>query len=175
MTRITSVFLVLAAAALVAVGCGGGGDQATAASPTTSMTSSGGSGTIKVSNAGGLGKVLADSHGRTVYLFKKDTGPASMCAGGCASEWPPVTTSGKATAGTGVSAAKLGTSKRSDGTTQVTYNGHPLYTFVGDAKAGDAAGQGLDDFGASWWAVSPAGNEVTGGGSNAGYGGGSGW
>jgi predicted lipoprotein with Yx(FWY)xxD motif len=135
------------------------------------MGSSNSGATIRVSDNGKLGKILVDSAGHTVYLFNKDTGSKSMCSGGCTAEWPPVTTSGKPSGGTGVTASKLGTAARSDGSKQVTYNGHPLYTFVGDSKAGDTAGQGLNDFGASWWAVSPAGNEVTGAGSGSSSGG----
>jgi predicted lipoprotein with Yx(FWY)xxD motif len=167
MTRTKLVSLLLAAAAALALAACGGTDSHPAAA-VKPMTASGGSGTVGVAANGKLGKVLVDSAGRTVYLFKADTGSKSMCSGGCVAEWPPVTTSGKPTAGTGVTASKLGTTARSDGSEQVTYNGHPLYTFVGDSKAGDAAGQGLNDFGASWWAVSPAGNEVTGGGSGSG-------
>jgi len=175
MTRNRPLSLITLAAlvalvALVVAGCGGGGDQATAASP----ASAGSSHTIAVSDNGDLGKILVNSAGHTVYLFNKDTGSKSMCSGGCAAEWAPVT-SGKPTAGTGVTASKLGTTMRSDGSKQVTYNGHPLYTFVGDSKAGDTAGQGLNDFGASWWAVSPSGSEVTGGGSGSSSGGSSGY
>ena len=138
------------------------------------MAGSGGSGTIRVSDTGGLGKILVNSTGHTVYLFNKDTGSKSMCSGACALEWPPLTTSGNPTAGTGVTASKLGTTARSDGSKQVTYNGHPLYTFAGDSKAGDVSGQGLTDFGASWWAVSASGSEVTGSGSGSSSAG-SGW
>jgi predicted lipoprotein with Yx(FWY)xxD motif len=167
-SRLLTLLTVSAAlVALVIAGCGGGGDQATAASPSTSsMSASTGSGTIAVSNTG-LGKVLADSQGQTVYLFKKDTASKSMCSGACTHEWPPVAAKGKPTAGTGVTESKLGTIARSDGSQQVTYNGHPLYTFQGDSKPGDVSGQGLSDFGATWWAVSPSGNEVTSSGSSS--------
>jgi predicted lipoprotein with Yx(FWY)xxD motif len=158
--------LAVAAVALVIAGCGGGGgDQATAAS--SSSTSSGGSSTLNVSDTS-LGKVLVSSDGHTVYDFGKDTGSKSMCNGGCAGEWPPVTTKGKPTAGSGVTKSMLGTTRRSDGTMQVTYNGHPLYTFSGDSKAGDTNGQGLDDFGGIWWALSSSGADVTSGGSSSG-------
>ena len=165
MTRSRSLSLLLAAAAvaLVAVvvaGCGGGSDQATAASGSSSTA--GGSSTIGVSDVGGLGKILVDSKGRTVYMFKKDTGPKSTCSGACAMEWPPVTTSGKPSTGSGVSASMVGTTKRSDSSTQVTYNGHPLYLYSGDTKPGDAAGQNLDFFGAKWYVVSAAGDQVNG-------------
>jgi predicted lipoprotein with Yx(FWY)xxD motif len=87
-------------------------------------------------------------------------------------DWPPVTAKGKPTAGDGVSASKLGTTKRSDGSEQVTYDGHPLYRYQGDQSAGDANGQGLTAFGAAWYVVSPAGSRITtasSGGSSPGY------
>lgn len=173
MTRRKPLFLpaLLAAVAVVLValavaGCGGGDDQATAASATSNSSS-----TIGVSDVGGLGKVLVDSQGRTVYLFEKDTGPTSMCSGACAQEWPPVTASGKPTGGAGLTASMLGTTKRSDGTTQVTYNDHPLYRFSGDSSPGDANGQNLDFFGGKWYVLSSAGDKVEGTakGSGGGY------
>ena len=182
MTRTKPISLVITAMAIVLValvvaGCGGGdgGDQSTAAAGTSNA--SGGSSTIGVSHIGGLGKVLVDSSGRTVYLFENDTGPKSTCSGACASEWPPVTTNGKPTAGDGVTSSLVGTTKRSDGTTQVTYNGHPVYLFSGDQKPGDATGQNVDAFGAEWFVLSSAGDKVEGtadssggGSSGGGYG-----
>ncbi len=109
-----------------------------------------------------LGTILVDANGRTVYLFEKDSGPKSTCTGACAQEWHPVTTSGKPTAGDGLAASMVGTTTRSDGTTQVIYNGHPLYRYVGDNSPGDTAGQNLDVFGARWLVVSPAGDKVEG-------------
>jgi len=144
----------------VIAGCGGGGSQATAASGSSGAP--GGSSTIGVSDVGGLGKILVDSKGRTAYMFKKDTGPKSTCSGACAMEWPPVTTSGKPSTGSGVSASMVGTTKRSDGSTQVTYNGHPLYLFSGDTKPGDAGGQNVEAYGARWYVLSTAGDQVNG-------------
>jgi predicted lipoprotein with Yx(FWY)xxD motif len=168
MTRNTLIFLVAAAmAALVVAGCGGGENQATAAS----TQSGGGSKTINVTDDGDLGKILTDSKGRTIYLFEKDMGSKSPCSGACAFDWPPVTTTGKPTAGDGLTASMVGTTTRSDGTRQVTYNGHPLYLYVGDQKAGDTNGQAVDAFGARWYALSPAGDRLTatGSGSGGGY------
>jgi predicted lipoprotein with Yx(FWY)xxD motif len=165
-----SLLTALAAIALVALvvaGCGGGADQATAASGSSSTASS--SGTIGVSDNGDLGKILVDAKGRTVYLFEKDTGPMSTCFGACAADWPPVTTTGKPTAGSGVTGSMLATTKRSDGTSQVVYNGHPLYRYIGDQKAGDTNGQNVNAFGAEWYALSTAGNKVSGKGSGGGY------
>jgi predicted lipoprotein with Yx(FWY)xxD motif len=167
MTRTALIVLVAAAmAALVVAGCGGGDDQASAASG----QSGGGSHTISVADNGDLGKVLVDSKGRTVYLFQKDTGPVSTCSGACAADWPPVTSAGKPSAGTGVTASMLGTTTRSDGTKQVTYNGHPLYLYVGDQSAGDTNGQAVNAFGANWYVLSPAGSTITkSSGSGGGY------
>ncbi|HEY7454927.1 MAG TPA: hypothetical protein VH683_10195 [Thermoleophilaceae bacterium] len=157
--------------ALVVAGCGGHDAPTASAGPNMA----GGSGTIGVSDIGGLGKVLVDSNGRTAYLFEKDTGPKSTCSGACASDWPPVTTKGKPTVGEGVTASLLGATKRADGSTQVTYDGHPLYLYAGDSDPGDAAGQGLDFYGAKWFVVSPDGQKVTaaangsGGGSSYPY------
>jgi predicted lipoprotein with Yx(FWY)xxD motif len=163
--------LVVPLVALVVAGCGGGGGNATAATASP-KTASGGSATIGLANNGDLGKILVDSKGRTAYLFQKDTGPTSMCSGACATDWPPVTTTGKPTAGKGLTASMVGTTTRSDGTKQVTYNGHPLYLYVGDQNAGDTNGQGVDAFGAKWYALSAAGSAVTkssGSGSGGGY------
>jgi predicted lipoprotein with Yx(FWY)xxD motif len=165
-TNTLSLLTALAAVALVALavaGCGGGADQATAASGSSSMATS--SGTISVSDNGNLGKILVDAKGNTVYLFEKDTGPMSTCFGACAADWPPVTTTGKPTAGSGVTGSMLGTTNRSDGTTQVVYNGHPVYRYIGDQKAGDTNGQNVNAFGAEWYALSPAGDKVSGNGS----------
>ena len=166
----------LAVTALVVAGCGGGSGSATA-SMAAPATSDGHAATVGVADTTGLGKVLVDSRGQTLYLFKADMGPKSMCTGACAAEWPPLRSAGKPTAGSGLEAAKLSTWKRSDGKPQVTYNGHPLYTFEADKAAGDAAGQGLTDFGASWYVVSPSGSEITasasGGASNSDSGSGS--
>ena len=104
-----------------------------------------------------------DGGGRTLYLWKADKGTASACAGACATAWPPLITAGKPTAAAGVSAAKLGTTRRGDGATEVTYNGHPLYTFSGDSGPGQTSGQESDAFGAEWYVVSATGNEIESG------------
>jgi predicted lipoprotein with Yx(FWY)xxD motif len=95
-----------------------------------------------------------------------DTGDKSNCSGACATAWPPVTTSGKPTAGTGVNAGDLGTTTRSDGSQEVTYKGHPLYYFIADKSAGETTGQGSNSFGAKWWLVAPSGSAITSGGSS---------
>jgi predicted lipoprotein with Yx(FWY)xxD motif len=105
--------------------------------------------------------VLTSGSGRAVYLWAKDTGDMSNCAGACAGAWPPVTTTAAATASGAAKASDIGTITRSDGTKQVTYDGHPLYYFSGDSGPGTASGQGSDGFGAKWWLVAPAGSDVT--------------
>ena len=104
---------------------------------------------------------LTDRSGRAVYRWVKDTGDASTCSGACAGAWPPVTTAGAPTASGSAKASDLGTITRSDGTKQVTYDGHPLYYFVGDSGPGMAKGQNSNSFGAKWWLVSPAGSDMT--------------
>jgi predicted lipoprotein with Yx(FWY)xxD motif len=169
---------ILLATALLVAGCGGsanasGGSSTSGSStsggyggaygspgPTTSMPTTSGPATISVRTTP-LGRILVDGKGMTLYLFEKDTGTTSMCDGSCAAFWPPTTTEGAPKAGSGVDASKLGTTTRSDGTTQVTYNGHPLYYYEEDKAPDDTAGQGLNIFGALWYVVSPAGNEVT--------------
>jgi predicted lipoprotein with Yx(FWY)xxD motif len=124
-----------------------------------SVTRSSARPTVQVRRTG-LGKILVDSRGRTLYLFKKDTGGKSKCSGSCAVNWPPLLATGRPRAGSGVTASKLATTRRSDGKTQVVYNRHPLYRFVGDTKPGDTNGQGLTAFGARWFVVSPAGTPI---------------
>jgi len=156
--------VVVALAALVVAGCGGGNDNVKASAPAASAkaaSSSGGGATVDV-RSGALGRYLVDSQGRTLYLFEKDTGTTSTCSGACASAWPPATTSGHATAGSGVKAALLGTTARSDGSSQLTYHGHPLYRYAGDQAPGDTNGQGLTQFGGGWYVVSPAGQKIEG-------------
>jgi predicted lipoprotein with Yx(FWY)xxD motif len=112
-----------------------------------------------------LGRVLVDGRGRTLYLFGKDTHGRSACSGKCAGFWPPLITSGKTLATAGAKASLLGTTKRADGRLQVTYNHHPLYTFVKDTGKGQTNGEELDVFGAEWYAVSAAGGKVEKSGS----------
>ncbi|MER5215707.1 hypothetical protein ABT063_35585 [Streptomyces sp. NPDC002838] len=107
-----------------------------------------------------LGRILVDGEGRTLYLFEADTSEKSTCNDACAQAWPPLTTSGPPKAGEGVKADLLGTTTRDDGSTEVTYNGHPLYYFQGDRKPGDTTGQGLDQFGAEWYVLNADGNKV---------------
>jgi predicted lipoprotein with Yx(FWY)xxD motif len=107
-----------------------------------------------------LGRILVDSKGITLYDFPPDKGKTSVCYGACAALWPPLFTHGKPIAGPGVRASLLGTTKRKDGKLEVTYNGHPLYYWVGDHKPGQTTGQGINQFGGPWWVLSPTGREI---------------
>jgi predicted lipoprotein with Yx(FWY)xxD motif len=163
-TSIAVVAAGLVALALVVAGCGGsgGGAYGRTSSTATAPASAGGGSSVKLASTK-LGKVLVDAQGRTLYLFEADKGPMSACDGACATVWPPLKASGKPIAGPGVTASKLGTTKRSDGATEVTYNGHPLYTYAGDSAPGQTSGQGLDDYGAEWYALSAGGTKVDNG------------
>jgi len=161
MKRLLLLAIAPALAALVVAGCGGGGSSSTQQSNTQSKAAapSGAAATVSLRKLN-VGNALVDSQGRTLYLFEADKGPMSTCNGACASLWPPDMTSGKPKAGPGVDAAKLGTTKRSDGTLEVTYNGHPLYRYAPDTKAGEDAGQGLNQFGAKWYVLAASGSKI---------------
>ena len=123
-----------------------------------------GDATVNVSESADFGPILVDSNGMSLYVFMADTQDSgtSTCGDddGCATEWPPLTSDGDPVAGEGVDAALLGTITRDDGSTQVTYNGWPLYLFEEDTAAGDTNGQGIDEFGGLWFLVSPAGEAI---------------
>jgi predicted lipoprotein with Yx(FWY)xxD motif len=112
-----------------------------------------------------FGTVLVGPNSHTVYLFLKDKGTTSQCNGKCAKVWTPLTSSGQPQAGSGLKASLLGTSKRSDGQTQVTYGGHPLYYYDDDKKPGMTEGEGKKEFGAEWYAVGSDGKKVEKSGS----------
>jgi predicted lipoprotein with Yx(FWY)xxD motif len=157
-----------AAVALLAAACASGSTTsstgAVPASPAGASSSAGGSGSgsTGITTATSSGSTfLTDSSGRAVYLWVKDTGGTSACSGACTGAWPPVMASGTVTASGGAMSSALGTITRSDGSKQVTYDGHPLYYYSGDSGSGSASGQGSDSFGAKWWLVSPSGSDVT--------------
>ena len=112
----------------------------------------------------GLGRIIVDGRGRTLYLFEKDKQGRSACYGSCAKFWPPLLTRGKPAAGRGAKASLLGKTRRSDGSEQVTYAGHPLYRFLEDTKPGQTKGEGSQAFGAGWDALSPRGKKIERGG-----------
>lgn len=117
---------------------------------------SNGSAVVNVAQNSTLGSFLVDSKGMTLYIYLKDTPNTSNCSGACVGYWPPLLTTGAPAAGTGVTASMLGSTKRSDGTTQVTYNGWPLYYYVGDKVAGDINGENVQSV---WFVITPAGTQ----------------
>ncbi|HEY2272676.1 MAG TPA: hypothetical protein VGH30_07875 [Jatrophihabitantaceae bacterium] len=164
------------AAGLLASACsssaGSSSNSAPAAAP-TSATQAGGSAAVVMTRSGADGTYLTDGSGKALYMFASDSSTKSSCSGQCLSYWPVF--GGKVTAGKGVQAAKLA-SITTGGTRQATYAGHPLYYYAGDKKAGDVTGQGLDDFGAKWWLLTPSGKAITkmssnSAGGTSGYGG----
>ncbi len=122
---------------------------------TAAITTTTFAGPVVAIAAGDLGAILVDDTGMTLYLFLPDDQGDSTCNGGCATVWPPLT--GEYDAGAGVDASLLGTVTRGDGTSQVTYNGWPLYRYSGDSEPGDASGQSL---GGNWWVIDAAGEPV---------------
>ena len=170
MRRFSFIGSIAAAAALLIAGCGGGGNNNSNSSASAPAKSPSGTALVNSANTASLGDIVVGPNGRTLYLFKKDTGPNSTCSGACAAQWPPLTAKGAVTSSGGVSMSALKTVRRSDGTMQVTLDGHPLYYYAGDAAPGQANGQGLNTYGATWWALSPSGKEITvGGGPHGGY------
>ncbi len=147
MRRTTSLAAVIIAIALAACSKG---------TTTAPPASGGGTSTIQVGTTS-LGQTLTNADGRTLYLFEQDSGTTSTCNASCLATWPVLTVSGQPTAGTGLNASMLGTTM-TDGKTQVTYNGHPLYLYVGDSAAGQTNGQGIDNF----FVVGSTGSKLTG-------------
>jgi predicted lipoprotein with Yx(FWY)xxD motif len=150
--RRSALAAVLLASAVLAAAALGSGRAATVSLRSTS-----------------LGRVLVAANGRTLYMFTADKAKTSSCYGACAGIWPALLTSGRPSAGAGVKASLLGTSKRHDGKLQVTYAGHPLYFFSQDSQSGQTTGEGINHFGGHWWVVSAAGVAVTGTSGGGGY------
>lgn len=146
------------ASALLATAC-----SSAAASYPSSAPAAGNSatGTVIGTQAGSAGAFLTAGSGRAVYLWAADGMNMSACSGACTAAWPPVPATGTLTATGGAKASDLGTITRSDGTKQVTYDGHPLYYFAGDSAARQTSGQGSDEFGAKWWLVASSGAKIT--------------
>ncbi|MGN6558526.1 MAG: COG4315 family predicted lipoprotein [Solirubrobacterales bacterium] len=160
-SRLTTALLSLVVFALVVAGCGGSSNNNTATASENSA-SSGGGGTVSAASVSGLGTVLVNSEGLTVYMFAKDSGTTSSCYGACEQGWPPVIAEGKPSTGEGAMSSQLGTTKRKDGSMQVTYAGHPLYTYAGDTAPGEANGNESTAFGGKWSAMDEAGETVAG-------------
>jgi len=154
----------LAALTLVLAACGGGTSAYGAgggyhAPSTAPSTAAGTAATVDLRTVN-LGQILVDAQGRTLYLFEADKGGKSNCEGPCATAWPPLLSTGAPQAAMGASASLIGTTTRGDGTTQVTYAGHPLYYFVGDKVPGDTTGQDIDQFGAKWYVLAKDGKKI---------------
>jgi predicted lipoprotein with Yx(FWY)xxD motif len=153
---ITSLLAI--ASALAVAACGGTGRATTGSA--TGTISVARSAAVHVRNTG-LGEILVDAQGRTLYLFKADSRGASACEGACAAAWPPLLAHGGSSVAGGANASLISTIQRPTGALQLTYNGHPLYLYVADHKPGDVNGEGVTAFGAPWYVLSPAGNQVT--------------
>lgn len=179
-TKSTAHALALLAlvATLALAGCGGGegggygGGDATGEGSNTSVNAETdaapnpeeGATFVSLGNVSGLGLVLVDSQGFTLYDFHKDRNSKSACYGPCAKVWPPLLTDGEPHPSNGAEAGLIGTTERNDGTTQVTYNGWPLYTYVADKKPGEANGNDFSSFGGEWYTLMANGEEPKGGG-----------
>jgi predicted lipoprotein with Yx(FWY)xxD motif len=151
--RLALVVAVIAAVALMA-GCGSSSSNS---SSSGGGSSSGGSGTVSVAKISGYGPALVTASGKSVYLLSTDPAGSSKCSGSCAKTWIPVTVSGSPSAGSGVDSSKLSSFKRSDGTTQVLYDKHALYTFSGE---GATSGEGQASNGGVWYLVAPSGAAI---------------
>jgi predicted lipoprotein with Yx(FWY)xxD motif/plastocyanin len=135
-----------------------GATPAAAAAGATSGAASSSAALVNLAQKANFGLFLVDDQGKTLYEYTKDTANTSTCYDQCAAAWPPFLTNGAPLAGTGITASLLGTTTRTDGKTQVTYSGHPLYYFAKDQKPGDITGQGV---GGVWFVLSPRGGGMT--------------
>lgn len=151
---------LLLSASTVAYAAGGGHSPASVANAASSSVSGSSSVTVSTKSTP-LGKILVNSKGHTLYLFQSDKKDKSTCNGDCAKAWPPLKANGKTIAKGGVNSKLLSTITRSDGSKQVAYKGHPLYTFADDTKAGQTNGQGIDAFGAKWYVLGTDGKQIT--------------
>jgi predicted lipoprotein with Yx(FWY)xxD motif len=154
-----------AVAALAACSSAGASSPSSSASSTSSPAAAA-AGTVKTATIAGV-TVLTSSKGFTLYSFAPDTSTTSKCNGTCAQNWPPATGPVTAAGVTGT----FGTITRSDGSTQATFDGHPLYTFVGDTAPGQAKGNGLNAFGGLWHEITTSGTAAPAGSSSSGSGG----
>ena len=160
MTRLLPLSALAVVSALVLAACGGSSYGGSTSSSTSASKSTAAPTAVVTTKKGPLGTFLVDAQGRTLYLWDADKGSRSTCNGACAQAWPPLTATGTPKATGGVMASLLGTSRRADGSREVTYAGHPLYYFAGDSAPGQTSGQGSNSFGAPWWVVSPGGKAV---------------
>ena len=152
--------------ALVAAACGHSGSS----SSTSNSTQSSGSSMVKTASASGVGTVLVNGSGMTLYMLSADKGGKVTCASTpCTGVWPPLLVSSAPTAGSGITASMLGTARTPSGKSQATYNNWPLYTYSGDSSPGQANGQGIQSFGGVWHPLAASGQPVSGSGGGGGY------
>ena len=165
--RRTALFALPVIIALTLAACGKDNTSTSASSSsgskstTTAANASSSAGTtaiVKLSSSP-FGQILTDAQGNTLYVFMKDTGTTSNCTTACSQIWPPMAASGTP-AGTGIAASDLATTTRADGTTQLTFFGHPVYHYAADTSAGDTAGEGVHGFGGLWYVVNKSGDPV---------------
>jgi predicted lipoprotein with Yx(FWY)xxD motif len=164
--RILLALLGAATAATALVACSSSGASSSSPSSSSSSPAAAASSTVKTATIAGV-TVLTNSKGFTLYSFAPDTSTTSKCNGTCAQNWPPVTGPVTASGVTGT----FGTIKRSDGSVQATFDGHPLYTFAGDTAPGQAKGNGLNASGGLWHEITTSGTAAPAGGASSGSGG----
>jgi predicted lipoprotein with Yx(FWY)xxD motif len=161
--------VAMVGAAIAVAGCGSSSSGSSSSSATTPAPAGSTAAAQAAPKSTGVrvsvrkvsfGKVLVGPNGHTVYLFLKDKGTKSNCSGKCAHVWTPLVTTGRPQAASGLTASMLATTKRANGTTQVTYGGHPLYFYEDDKRPGTTEGEGSKEFGAEWYAVGPNGKKV---------------
>jgi predicted lipoprotein with Yx(FWY)xxD motif len=175
-SRLIALGVTMAALAVGIGACGSSSDSSSSSTEASTPTATSGSSSaglpkpvkdapVNVDNNADLGQILVAGNGMTLYLFEADTGTDSTCFDACAAEWPPYLTDGQPEAGSGADSSLIGTTTRQDGSqksTQVTYNGHPLYFYDGDSQPGDTNGNNLDLYGAEWYALTPQGENAEG-------------
>ena len=170
MTRPIGLAALAVAGALALAACGGSSTSSSSGAAAAPGYGGGAAGASNGSTAASvvstktssLGTFLVDGQGRTLYLWDADHGPKSTCTAACAQAWPPLTTTGTPKASGTVKSSLLGTATRPDGSREVTYAGHPLYTYAGDTRPGQVTGEGSNSFGAPWWTVTTAGRALQG-------------
>lgn len=143
-------------------GSGGGGGYGQPSSSAPSSKAAGADAAVVKVGMVKQGKALVDAQGKSLYYWLKDKGTASACFDACAAAWPPLLTTGPPKAVGPAKQKLLGTTKRKDGKTQVTYKGHPVYYFAGDSAPGDTQGQESKGFGAEWYLMKPNGQKLEG-------------
>jgi predicted lipoprotein with Yx(FWY)xxD motif len=157
LARLALLAAALAAVALIAA-CGGSSSNDNSSSGGGGGGSSSGPATVKTAKISGYGTALVTASGHSVYVLSSDPSGGSSCAGACAKQWKPVTILGSPSAGDGVDSSKLASFRRKDGSTQVLYNKHALYTFSG---TGTTSGQGVKADGGTWYLIAPSGDPIT--------------